>query len=45
MSNEVEPKAKNLSEVVREMAPFAIYAAIPVIITILIAFTFGTTAQ
>lgn len=40
-----EPKAQNLSEVVKEMLPFAIYAAVPIIITITIAFVFGTTAQ
>jgi len=40
-----EPKAKNLSEVVAEMLPFAFYAAIPILITIAIAYIFGTTAQ
>lgn len=40
-----ESKAKNLQETVAEMLPFAFYAAIPIIITILIAYTFGTTAQ
>lgn len=40
-----EPKAKNLQETIAEMLPFAIYAAIPIIVTILIAYTFGTTAQ
>ena len=40
-----EPKAKNLSEAVAEMLPFALYAAIPILITITIAFVFGTTAQ
>lgn len=40
-----EPKAKNLSEIVTEMLPFALYAAIPIMITIAIAYIFGTTAQ
>lgn len=40
-----EVKAKNLEEVIREMTPFAIYAAIPIIITISIAFIFGSTVQ
>ena len=44
-SAQQETKAKNLAEVVREMLPFALYAAIPILITIAIAFTFGTTAQ
>lgn len=30
------------SDVVKEMLPFAFYAAIPIIITIFIAFTFGS---
>ncbi|MGZ3691432.1 MAG: hypothetical protein ACXVAX_08010 [Pseudobdellovibrio sp.] len=37
-----EKKAKNLEETVKEMLPFAIYAIIPILITITIAFTFGT---
>ena len=28
--------------VMREMAPFAIYAALPILLTIFIAYTFGT---
>lgn len=40
-----EIKAKTLDEVIREMTPFAIYAAIPIIITISIAFIFGSTVQ
>lgn len=39
---EHEPKARNLEETVKEMAPFVIYTAIPIIITISIAFFFGT---
>ena len=39
---EHEKKAKNLDETIKEMLPFAVYAAIPIIITIMIAFTFGT---
>lgn len=39
---ENETKAKNLEETVKEMIPFALYAAIPIIITIMVAFTFGT---
>jgi hypothetical protein len=39
---EIEKKAQNLEEAVREMLPFALYTAIPIIITITIAFTFGT---
>ena len=38
---EHEKKARNLEEKTREMAPFIIYAAIPLIITITIAFVFG----
>lgn len=37
-----ERKAKNASESAREMAPFALYAAIPIIITVCIAFIFGS---
>jgi hypothetical protein len=39
---EHEKKAKNLDETIKEMLPFAVYTAIPIIITIMIAFTFGT---
>jgi hypothetical protein len=39
---EQEKKAKNLEETVKEMTPFIIYTAIPIIITIAIALTFGT---
>ena len=42
---EHEKKAKDLKEAVQEMMPFLIYAVIPIIITITIAFTFGTTKQ
>jgi hypothetical protein len=41
----VEKKAQTLAEVIQEMAPFFIYAAIPILITISIAYFFGTTAQ
>lgn len=37
-----ERKAKNASEAAREMAPFALYALIPIIITVCIAFIFGS---
>jgi hypothetical protein len=37
-----ERKAKSAAESAREMAPFALYAAIPIIITICIALTFGS---
>lgn len=36
-----EKKAKNEAEAIQEMVPFFVYAAIPIIITILIAFKFG----
>ena len=39
---EHESKAKNLQETVQEMLPFALYAIVPILITITIAFTFGT---
>lgn len=39
---EHEKKAKSLEETIKEMAPFAIYTIIPIIITIAIAVTFGT---
>ena len=42
MKHEKEPKAQNLEEATKEMLPFIIYAAIPLIITITIALTFGT---
>lgn len=38
-----EIKAKTAQETFREMLPFAIYAAIPIIVTILIAYNLGTT--
>ena len=37
-----EKKAQNLEEAVKEMLPFLVYTAIPILITITIAFTFGT---
>ncbi|MBX2993668.1 MAG: hypothetical protein KF681_02570 [Bdellovibrionaceae bacterium] len=40
-----ERKAQNLEEAKKEMWPFALYTAIPVIITIAIAFYFGSTAN
>ena len=39
---EQEKKARNLEEAVKEMLPFIVYAAIPILITISIAFIFGT---
>ena len=38
---EIEKKAKNDEEVVKEIFPFFIYAAIPLVIIITIAFVFG----
>lgn len=38
---EQEKKAQNLQEIFEEMRPFAIYAAVPIILTILLAITFG----
>ncbi len=38
-----EKKAKTLDEAMKEMAPFALYAAIPILVTIAIAFIFGST--
>lgn len=40
-----EVKAKNESEVIQEMLPFALYAALPILLTILIAYTMGSTQQ
>ena len=37
-----EKKAKNQEETVKEMAPFIIYTAIPIIIAISIALIFGS---
>jgi len=39
----IEPKAKNEEEATREMLPFIIYTMIPIVITITIAFVFGST--
>ncbi len=39
---EQEKKAANAEESAREMAPFIIYAAVPLIITICIALVFGS---
>lgn len=41
MGHEVEKKGKNEAEVAQEMMPFLVYAAIPLIITIIIALTYG----
>ena len=40
---EQEKKAQNLEEIFQEMIPFVLYAAIPIIITICVAFTFGVS--
>lgn len=40
---EQEKKAQNLKEIFEEMKPFAIYAAVPIILTILLAITFGVS--
>ena len=40
-----EKKAKTLDETMKEMAPFAIYAIVPLVITVFIAFYFGSTAN
>lgn len=37
----VEKKAQNEDEVIKEMLPFFFYATIPLIITILLAWSFG----
>lgn len=39
----VEPKAGNEKDMFKEMIPFALYAAVPILITITIAFVFGST--
>lgn len=39
---EHEKKAQNLEEAVQEMRPFLIYTIVPLIITVAIAFIFGT---
>lgn len=36
-----EPKAKNEQEAAQEMLPFFIYIAIPIVITIALAWIFG----
>lgn len=38
---EYEKKAQNQHEKIREMLPFAVYAAVPILIIVCIAFTFG----
>ena len=40
---EYEKKAQNLDEMFQEMRPFALYAAVPIILTIIIALTFGVS--
>jgi hypothetical protein len=45
MSHPIEHKAQNEAEATSEMMPFLIYAAIPILLTIAIAFYFGTTSQ
>ncbi|GEM_PF-2302735 len=35
----------NANAIIKEMLPFALYAAIPILITISIAYFFGSTAQ
>ena len=37
-----EKKAKNAGEMFREMLPYALYAAVPIILTIMIAYTYGS---
>lgn len=39
---EKEIKAKSQKEIFQEMLPFAVYAAIPILIVICIAYTFGS---
>jgi len=43
MTGPYEKKAQTEQEMFHEMLPFLIYAAIPLIITVTIAFTFGQT--
>jgi hypothetical protein len=45
MAHPIEKKARNDQELFQEMIPFLWYAAIPILITIGIALTFGTSAQ
>jgi hypothetical protein len=40
-----EIKAKNDKEMFQEMFPFLLYALIPLLVTVSIAYYFGTTAQ
>lgn len=40
---EYEKKAQNTKEMFEEMRPFALYAAIPIIITICVALFFGVS--
>ncbi len=48
-SSDVKPsktnKTSNANAIIKEMLPFALYAAIPILITISIAYFFGSTAQ
>lgn len=37
-----EKKAQNASEMFHEMLPFLIYAALPILFTITVAYTFGS---
>lgn len=39
---EHEKKAQNLEETIQEMRPFLVYTIIPLVITVAIAFIFGT---
>jgi hypothetical protein len=38
-----EIKAQSEKEMISEMLPFAVYAAVPILVTIAIAFLFGST--
>ena len=41
MAQSHEPKAQNEQQMFQEMIPFLLYAALPLLFTIAIAFTFG----
>ena len=43
MSHPIEKKAKNLHETFQEMFPFLFFTALPILLIVVIAFTFGST--
>lgn len=46
MGQKTQDKAQETAQlenkIIKEMMPFAVYAALPIILTVIIAFTFGT---